>query len=75
MDSYAEVTACYRYRRITRGIVTLVAGHQSSFSAETVTLIQEGRLLWAIGAISLHVAGSLAMTAAGLLSFQLIGTR
>jgi CrcB protein len=47
----------------------------STFSAETVTLIQEGRLLWAIGAISLHVAGSLAMTAAGLLSFQLIGTR
>lgn len=46
----------------------------STFSAETVTLIQEGRLFWAIGAISLHVAGSLAMTAAGLLSFQ-FGTR
>ncbi|PMW99587.1 fluoride efflux transporter CrcB [Pseudomonas sp. FW215-R2] len=47
----------------------------STFSAETVALIQEGRLLWALGSISLHVVGSLAMTAAGLLSYQLIGTR
>ncbi|MBL7228096.1 MAG: fluoride efflux transporter CrcB [Pseudomonas sp.] len=47
----------------------------STFSAETVALIQEGRLLWALGSISLHVAGSLAMTAAGLLSYQMIGTR
>ncbi|MBC3958103.1 MULTISPECIES: fluoride efflux transporter CrcB [Pseudomonas] len=47
----------------------------STFSAETVVLIQQGRLLWALGSISLHVMGSLAMTAAGLLSYQLIGTR
>ena len=47
----------------------------STFSAETVALIQEGRLLWALGSISLHVVGSLAMTAAGLLSYQMIGTR
>ena len=47
----------------------------STFSAETVALIQEGRLVWAFGSISLHVAGSLAMTAAGLLSYQMIGTR
>jgi fluoride exporter len=47
----------------------------STFSAETVALIQEGRLVWALGSISLHVAGSLAMTAAGLLSYQMIGTR
>lgn len=45
----------------------------STFSAETVALIQEGRLLWALGSISLHVVGSLAMTAAGLLSYQMIG--
>jgi CrcB protein len=32
-------------------------------------------LLWALGSISLHVVGSLAMTAAGLLSFQMIGSR
>lgn len=47
----------------------------STFSAETVVLIQEGRLLWALGSISLHVVGSLTMTAAGLLSYQMIGTR
>ena len=47
----------------------------STFSAETVALIQEGRLVWALGSISLHVVGSLAMTAAGLLSYQMIGTR
>ncbi len=47
----------------------------STFSAETVALIQEGRLVWALGSISLYVLGSLAMTAAGLLSYQMIGTR
>jgi CrcB protein len=47
----------------------------STFSAETVALIQGGRLLWALGSISLHVVGSLAMTAAGLLSYQMIGAR
>ncbi|NWD60508.1 fluoride efflux transporter CrcB [Pseudomonas sp. IPO3774] len=47
----------------------------STFSAEIVALIQEGRLLWALGSVSLHVVGSLAMTAAGLLSYQMIGTR
>jgi CrcB protein len=47
----------------------------STFSAETVALIQEGRLLWALGSVSFHVVGSLAMTAAGLLSYQMIGTR
>ncbi|MBT2297627.1 fluoride efflux transporter CrcB [Pseudomonas fluorescens] len=47
----------------------------STFSAETVALIQEGRLLWALGSISVHVLGSLAMTAAGLLSYQMMGTR
>ena len=47
----------------------------STFSAETVALIQEGRLVWALGSISLHVVGSLTMTTAGLLSYQVIGTR
>jgi CrcB protein len=47
----------------------------STFSAETVALIQEGRLLWALGSVSLHVVGSLVMTAAGLLSYQLFGAR
>ncbi|TCP11351.1 camphor resistance protein CrcB [Crenobacter luteus] len=38
----------------------------STFSAEVVTLLQQGRLAWAGGAIALHVAGSLAMTLLGL---------
>jgi len=38
----------------------------STFSAEVTTLIQEGRMLWAFGAISAHVAGSLVMTMLGL---------
>jgi CrcB protein len=47
----------------------------STFSAETIALIQEGRLLWALGSVSLHVVGSLAMTAVGILSYQMIGPR
>ena len=38
----------------------------STFSAEIVTLLQAGRTLWAVGAISLHLIGSLAMTVAGI---------
>ena len=38
----------------------------STFSAEVTTLIQEGRILWAFGAISAHVIGSLVMTMLGL---------
>jgi len=44
----------------------------STFSAEVTTLIQQGRLLWAGAAISIHVAGSLAMTLLGLATFALI---
>ncbi len=38
----------------------------STFSAEVVTLIHQGRLLWAGAAIGVHLAGSLAMTMLGL---------
>ncbi|MFO1489987.1 MAG: fluoride efflux transporter CrcB [Kiritimatiellia bacterium] len=38
----------------------------STFSAEVVTLIQQGRILWAAGAVGVHVAGSLLMTILGL---------
>lgn len=41
----------------------------STFSAEVVTLLQQGRLAWALGAIGIHVAGSLAMTLAGMASW------
>jgi CrcB protein len=43
----------------------------STFSAEVLTLLQTGRLAWAMGSIATHVAGSLAMTLAGLASWQL----
>ncbi len=42
----------------------------STFSAEVVTSLQEGRLTWALGAIAVHVVGSLAMTMAGLASWR-----
>lgn len=43
----------------------------STFSAEVVTLLQSGRLVWAMGSIATHVTGSLAMTLAGLATWQL----
>jgi fluoride exporter len=43
----------------------------STFSAEVVTLLQSGRLVWAMGAIAMHVTGSLVMTLAGLATWQL----
>ncbi|WP_068827805.1 fluoride efflux transporter CrcB [Pseudomonas sp. BMS12] len=42
----------------------------STFSAETLTLIQQGRPALALGAIGLHVSGSLLATFAGLISWQ-----
>jgi fluoride exporter len=38
----------------------------STFSAEVTTLLQQGRWFWAVGAISVHVLGSLIMTMLGL---------
>jgi CrcB protein len=38
----------------------------STFSAEIVTLLQQGRSLWACGAVALHLAGSVLMTFAGI---------
>lgn len=43
----------------------------STFSAEVITLIQQGRILWAGIAISAHVFGSLLMTLLGLASVSL----
>ena len=42
----------------------------STFSVEVVTLLQEGRLAWAMGAIAVHVTGSLLMTLLGLVSMN-----
>lgn len=44
----------------------------STFSAEVVTLLQDGRLALAAGAVSIHVVGSLLATLAGLATWQLL---
>ncbi|MDP1558484.1 MAG: fluoride efflux transporter CrcB [Nitrosomonas sp.] len=46
----------------------------STFSAEVTVLIQEGRILWATGAISAHVIGSLVMTMLGLATVSVFRT-
>ena len=38
----------------------------STFSAEVVTHLQQGNLLWAFAGIAVHVLGSLAMTMLGM---------
>ena len=38
----------------------------SSFSAEVVGMLQQGRLAWALGTATLHLLGSLMLTALGL---------
>jgi len=38
----------------------------STFSAELVTLLQQGRVGWALAAAGLHLTGSLLMTFAGI---------
>lgn len=44
----------------------------SSFSAEVIGLLQQGRLGWALFASASHLLGSLAMTALGLASVVLL---
>lgn len=38
----------------------------STFSAEIALLLQEGRIVWALGAVTAHVLGSVVMTFAGI---------
>jgi CrcB protein len=38
----------------------------STFSVEITTLLQQGRISWALGAVAMHVVGSVAMTFAGI---------
>ena len=38
----------------------------STFSAEIATLLQHGRLSWALGSVMAHVVGSVLMTFAGI---------
>ncbi len=47
----------------------------STFSAEVVNLLLRGEILWGLGAIGAHLAGSLAMTALGIALIHLLLTR
>ncbi len=47
----------------------------STFSAEIVTLLQQGRLLWAASAVAAHVVGSVTMTVAGIATWHLMQGR
>jgi CrcB protein len=40
----------------------------STFSAELVVLLQQGRVAWALGAAAMHLAGSVLATLAGIAS-------
>lgn len=44
----------------------------STFSAEVVSLLQEGRLAMALGSVATHVTGSLIMTLAGIWTWYLL---
>lgn len=43
----------------------------STFSAELLTLLRDGRLGWSVDMLALHVGGSLAMTALGMATLSL----
>jgi fluoride exporter len=42
----------------------------STFSAEVVTLLQQGQSLWALAVAAVHVSGSVLMTLAGIGTFN-----
>ncbi|OCG21176.1 fluoride ion transporter CrcB [Gilliamella sp. App2-1] len=42
----------------------------STFSAEIVNFLQEGRILWGLVTIFIHVIGSVLMTFLGIMSYQ-----
>lgn len=42
----------------------------STFSAEIVNFLQEGRIGWGLTSIAIHVAGSVLMTFLGILTYQ-----
>lgn len=44
----------------------------STFSAEIVSFLQEGRIGWGLATIFIHVIGSVLMTFIGILSYQWI---
>jgi CrcB protein len=70
--SYSGLAAEWRLLVITGfcgGLTTF-----STYSAEIVTLLQEGRAMWACGAAAAHLGGSVLMTLAGIGTVTLLKT-
>lgn len=44
----------------------------STFSAEVIALLQSGRMGWALGAVALHLGGSLVLTALGFATVNFV---
>jgi CrcB protein len=62
--TYSAITPEWRLLVITGfcgGLTTF-----STFSAELVLLLQQGRVAWALGAAALHLTGSVLATLAGI---------
>jgi CrcB protein len=62
--TYSAIAPEWRLMMITGfcgGLTTF-----STFSAELVALLQQGRIAWAIGAAALHLSGSVLATLAGI---------
>ncbi|MGH8277388.1 MAG: CrcB family protein, partial [Steroidobacteraceae bacterium] len=47
----------------------------STFSAEITGLLQQGRVLWALGAAATHLLGSILMTFVGIGTFMWLKAR
>ena len=63
-STYAAISPAWRLLLITGfcgGLTTF-----STFSAEVVVLLQQGRLAWAAATVGVHVVGSVIMTFAGI---------
>lgn len=56
-------------------IITGFAGGLSTFSAELLFLLRDGRLGWSLGAIALRMGGALLMTMLGMASVSLFRSR
>ncbi|MFT4102444.1 MAG: fluoride efflux transporter CrcB [Burkholderiaceae bacterium] len=55
-------------------VITGLAGGMSTFStfsAELLALLRDGRLAWSFGMLALHLGGSLALTALGMATVSL----
>ncbi|NBX54953.1 MAG: fluoride efflux transporter CrcB [Betaproteobacteria bacterium] len=67
-EHWPEINPAWRLALVTGFLGALTTF--SSFSAEVVTLLMQSRYALALGTAALHLLGSLALTLAGIWSFQ-----